>query len=41
MNRKIIKSTPFGFVGVIWTGLNDSPEIAGILLSKPRLSAED
>ena len=41
MNRKIIKSTPFGPVGVIWTGLNDKPEIVRILLSKPGLSAED
>lgn len=41
MNRKIIKSTPFGSVGVIWTGLNDNPKIIRILLSKPGLSAED
>ena len=41
MNRKIIKSTPFGSVGVIWTGLNDNPQIVRILLSKPGLSAED
>jgi methylated-DNA-[protein]-cysteine S-methyltransferase len=41
MNRKIIKSTPFGPVGVIWTGLNDKPEIVRILLSKPGLSAQD
>ena len=41
MNRKIIKSTPFGSVGVIWTGLNDNPKIVRILLSKPGLSAED
>ncbi len=41
MNRKIIKSTPFGSVGVIWTELNDNPKIVRILLSKPGLSAED
>jgi methylated-DNA-[protein]-cysteine S-methyltransferase len=41
MNRKIIKSTPFGSVGVIWTGLNDNPKIVRILLSKPGLSAEN
>ena len=41
MNRKIIKSTPFGSVSVIWTGLNDNPKIVRILLSKPGLSAED
>ena len=41
MNRKIIKSTPFGSVGVIWTGLNDNPKIVRILLSKRGLPAED
>jgi len=41
MNKKIIESTPFGSVGVIWTGLNDNPKIVRILLSKPGLSAED
>jgi len=41
MNGMIIKSTPFGSVGVIWTELNDNPKIVRILLSKPGLSAED
>jgi len=41
MNNKIIKSTPFGSVGVIWTVVNDNPRIARVLLSKPGLSAED
>jgi len=41
MKRKIIKSTPFGSVGVIWIGLNDTPKIVRILLSKPGLSADD
>lgn len=41
MNRKIIKPTPFGSVGVIWTRVNESPKIERILLSKPGLTAED
>jgi methylated-DNA-[protein]-cysteine S-methyltransferase len=41
MNRKIIESTPFGSVGVIWTEVNDNPKIIRILLSKPGLSSED
>jgi methylated-DNA-[protein]-cysteine S-methyltransferase len=41
MNRKIIKTTPFGSVGVIWTGLNDNTKIVRVLLSRPGLSAED
>jgi methylated-DNA-[protein]-cysteine S-methyltransferase len=41
MNTKIIKSTPFGSVGVIWTGLSDNPKIVRILLSKPGLPAQD
>jgi methylated-DNA-[protein]-cysteine S-methyltransferase len=41
MNRKIITSTPFGSVGVIWIGRHDKPKIVRILLSKPGLSAQD
>ena len=41
MNRKIIKPTPFGSVGVIWTRVNNNPKVFRILLSKPGLSAED
>ncbi|RPJ13078.1 MAG: methylated-DNA--[protein]-cysteine S-methyltransferase [Desulfobacteraceae bacterium] len=41
MNRKIIKPTPFGPVGIIWIDLNDNPEIVRILISKPGMSAED
>ena len=41
MNQKIIKSTPFGPVGIIWFVLNGNPRIARVLLSKPGLSAED
>jgi methylated-DNA-[protein]-cysteine S-methyltransferase len=41
MKIKIIKSTPFGPVGIIWNGSNQNPEITRILLSKPGVSAED
>jgi len=41
MYRKIIKTTPFGSVGIIWTGFNSHPKIIQILLSKDKLSAED
>jgi methylated-DNA-[protein]-cysteine S-methyltransferase len=41
MNKKIIKKTPFGPVGIIWTGLDSTPKIIRVLLSKPGLSGED
>ena len=41
MNKKIIKSTPFGSVCVIWSISNKFPRIVHILLSRPGLSAED
>lgn len=41
MKRKIIESTPFGPVAVIWSRLDGSPKIVRVLLSKPELSAED
>jgi methylated-DNA-[protein]-cysteine S-methyltransferase len=41
MKIKIIKSTPFGPVALIWSTLEGSPKIVRILLSKPGLSAED
>jgi methylated-DNA-[protein]-cysteine S-methyltransferase len=41
MNNKIIKSTPFGSVCVIWSISNKFPRIVNILLSRPGLSAED
>jgi len=41
MNKKIIKPTPFGSVGIVWSGFNDSSTIIRVLLSKPGLSAED
>lgn len=40
MNRKIITSTPFGSLGVIWARVNNHPKIVRILLSKPGFSAE-
>jgi len=40
MNKKIVKSTPFGDVGIIWTTAGRGPRIIRILLSKPVLSAE-
>ena len=39
INCKIIKSTPFRFVGVIWNEVNCNPIITRILLSKPECSA--
>ena len=41
MNRKIIKRTPFGSVGIIWTAVSQNPKIVRVLLSTPELSAED
>jgi methylated-DNA-[protein]-cysteine S-methyltransferase len=41
MNKKIIKPTPFGSVGVIWTAANQKPKIIRVLLARPGLSAED
>jgi methylated-DNA-[protein]-cysteine S-methyltransferase len=41
MNRKIVRPTPFGSVGVIWSRFDDSPKIVRILLAKPGWSAED
>jgi methylated-DNA-[protein]-cysteine S-methyltransferase len=41
MNKKIIKTTPFGTVCIIWSVTNKIPGIVRVLLSKPELSAED
>ena len=41
MKIKIIKNTPFGAVAVIWSISGDYPRICRILLSKPKLDAED
>jgi len=35
MNNKIIKSTPFGSVCIVWSGSKDRPLIVNILLSRP------
>jgi len=40
MNKKIVKSTPFGDVGIIWSTIGGGPTIIRVLLSKPVLSAE-
>jgi methylated-DNA-[protein]-cysteine S-methyltransferase len=41
MNKKIIKSKPFGLVCLVWSLSKDHPRVVHILLSKPGLSAED
>ena len=41
MNRRLIASTPFGSVGVLWDRIHGDPKILRILLSRPGLSAED
>jgi len=41
MNKKIIKPTPFGSVGIVWNRINDYPKIVQVFLSKPGASAED
>jgi len=41
MNTKIINSTPFGPVGIIWSRFDGSPKIVRVLLSRPELSVED
>lgn len=40
MNVKIIKTTPFGPVALVWSWLNGYPQILKIIISKPDLSAE-
>ncbi len=40
MNRKIIKPTPFGSVGLIWTAADGNPKIVRVLLPRPGFSAE-
>jgi methylated-DNA-[protein]-cysteine S-methyltransferase len=39
MKIKIIKSTPFGPVAILWSILNDHPNITRVLISKPDYSA--
>ncbi|KQC07762.1 MAG: hypothetical protein APR62_06070 [Smithella sp. SDB] len=41
MNNKIIKSTPFGSVCIVWSGSKDQPLIVNILLSMPDFPAEN
>ena len=41
MNRKLIDSTPFGPVGIVWTVIKGNPMILRILLSKPGLPAHE
>jgi methylated-DNA-[protein]-cysteine S-methyltransferase len=41
VHSKLIETTPFGSVAVIWTALRDGPGIIRVLLSTPRLRAED
>jgi methylated-DNA-[protein]-cysteine S-methyltransferase len=41
VNKKIIKSTPFGSVGIVWHIANNLPRIVSVLLSRPGLPAED
>jgi methylated-DNA-[protein]-cysteine S-methyltransferase len=41
MNKKIIKSTPYGSVCIVWSISGNSPLIVSVLLSRPGLSAED
>lgn len=40
-NRRLIESTPFGPVGIIWTVINGNPRIVRILLSRPGLPAQE
>jgi methylated-DNA-[protein]-cysteine S-methyltransferase len=41
VNRRIVKPTPFGSVGIIWISLRENPKIIRVLISKPGLPAED
>jgi methylated-DNA-[protein]-cysteine S-methyltransferase len=40
MYQKIINSTPFGSVGIIWSGGTDRLRVVRVLVSKPGLTAE-
>lgn len=41
MNKKVISSTPFGSVGIIWSAASGNPAIVRVLLSKPGRSARE
>jgi len=40
MKRKIIDSTPFGPIGLVWTAAGDGPKVVRVLLSRSKSSAE-
>lgn len=39
MKSKIIKSTPFGPIAILWSIVNETPHINRVLISKPNYSA--
>lgn len=39
MHRKIVKSTPFGAVAILWIADGDAPKVVRVLLSRPDSSA--
>lgn len=41
MNAKIIENPQFGDLAILWSWLNEYPQIIRIILSKPDLSAEN
>jgi methylated-DNA-[protein]-cysteine S-methyltransferase len=41
MKKKIIQSTPFGPVAIVWSFFGDSSKIVKVLLSTPEVSAKD
>jgi methylated-DNA-[protein]-cysteine S-methyltransferase len=41
MKIKIIKHTPFGNVGIVWSVIRDFPKIVRVVLSQPGCSAEN
>jgi methylated-DNA-[protein]-cysteine S-methyltransferase len=41
MKKKVIHSTLYGTVVIIWSVYHDSPKVVRILLSRPELSAKD
>jgi methylated-DNA-[protein]-cysteine S-methyltransferase len=41
INETIIRHTPFGSVGIIWSEINQHPLIIHVLMSRPGVSAEE
>lgn len=41
MKKIMIESTPFGSVAVLWSFINGRPRVTRVILSQPRLSAEN